>query len=211
MFVSNSRYQIQLLVRGNIRLFKRPLWVVTHNVTDRPEADIRLAPGLTGNADPQEFLHSRAVDPPCDKKFAHDGLHPREILIEERGHTLYRIGHDLLLFLLREIIVLSNRAPEEFLLISPSIAKDKLANCCNRTRVIQVDPVNVSGSQQIVLSGKTTTRYQRAYRIELTGSGPWDIRLRRLTPDSMSVGISGATATRFSDAMPIARILPALE
>lgn len=34
------------------------------------------------------------------------------------------------------------------------------------------------------ISGKTTTRYQRSYEIELTGSAPWDIRVRRLTPDS---------------------------
>lgn len=34
------------------------------------------------------------------------------------------------------------------------------------------------------ISGKTTTRYQRSYRIPLTGSGPWDIRVRRLTSNS---------------------------
>lgn len=34
------------------------------------------------------------------------------------------------------------------------------------------------------ISGKTTTAYQRAYRIELAGSGPWDIRVRRTTADS---------------------------
>lgn len=31
------------------------------------------------------------------------------------------------------------------------------------------------------IEGKTTTGYSRAVRIELTGSAPWDIRLRRLT------------------------------
>jgi len=34
------------------------------------------------------------------------------------------------------------------------------------------------------ISGKTTTKYQRAYRIPLTGTAPWDIRVRRLTADS---------------------------
>lgn len=34
------------------------------------------------------------------------------------------------------------------------------------------------------ISGKTTSRYQRAYRIELEGDGPWDVRLRRLSADS---------------------------
>ncbi len=33
--------------------------------------------------------------------------------------------------------------------------------------------------------GKTTSRYERAYRLELTkGGNPWDIRVRRITPDS---------------------------
>jgi len=33
--------------------------------------------------------------------------------------------------------------------------------------------------------GKTNTTYQRAYRLPLTGTGPWNIRMRRLTPDSV--------------------------
>lgn len=43
------------------------------------------------------------------------------------------------------------------------------------------------------ISGKTTSRYQRAYRIDLTGSGPWDVRVRRLTPDSTSSALNNAT------------------
>lgn len=35
-----------------------------------------------------------------------------------------------------------------------------------------------------IISGKTTSKYQRAYRIPLTGTGPWDIRVRRITADS---------------------------
>lgn len=41
---------------------------------------------------------------------------------------------------------------------------------------------NGGGYVQVVadtISGKTTSRYQRSYRIELTGTGPWDIRVRR--------------------------------
>ena len=60
---------------------------------------------------------------------------------------LCRVAHKLLFFLLREIIVLSNRATGKILLISPSIAKNKCANSRNRTRIIQVDPLNVAGSQ----------------------------------------------------------------
>lgn len=34
------------------------------------------------------------------------------------------------------------------------------------------------------INDKTTSAYDRAYRIELPGNGPWEIRMRRLTPDS---------------------------
>ena len=34
------------------------------------------------------------------------------------------------------------------------------------------------------ISGKTTSRYSRSYFIPLTGSGPYDVRVTRLTPDS---------------------------
>ena len=44
-----------------------------------------------------------------------------------------------------------------------------------------------------VISGKTTSRYQRAYRIDLPGAGPWDIRVRRLTADSTSVALQNKT------------------
>jgi predicted phage tail protein len=43
------------------------------------------------------------------------------------------------------------------------------------------------------ISGKTTSKYQRAYRIPLTGTGPWDIRMRRLTADSTTQTVQNAT------------------
>lgn len=43
------------------------------------------------------------------------------------------------------------------------------------------------------ITGKTTTRYQRSYRIALTGSAPWDIRVRRVTADSGSVALQNQT------------------
>jgi len=43
------------------------------------------------------------------------------------------------------------------------------------------------------ITGKTTSRYQRAYRIPLTGTGPWDIRVRRLTADSTSATLINKT------------------
>lgn len=43
------------------------------------------------------------------------------------------------------------------------------------------------------VSGKTTTRYLRPYRVVLTGTGPWDIRVRRLTGDSSTASVSNST------------------
>lgn len=39
------------------------------------------------------------------------------------------------------------------------------------------------------ISGKTRSRYQRSYRIVLTGSAPWSIRVRRITADSGSSAV----------------------
>lgn len=44
-----------------------------------------------------------------------------------------------------------------------------------------------------IIAGKTTSPYQRTYRIELTGSGPWDVRVRRITPDSDAATLNNAT------------------
>jgi hypothetical protein len=49
-----------------------------------------------------------------------------------------------------------------------------------------------------VISGKTTSRYQRSYRIELPAGGPWDIRVRRLTNNSAQSNLSNKT---FFDSM----------
>lgn len=38
--------------------------------------------------------------------------------------------------------------------------------------------------------GKTTGGYQRSYYIPVTGSGPWDIRIRRTTPDNVLTSIA---------------------
>lgn len=43
------------------------------------------------------------------------------------------------------------------------------------------------------ISGKTTSQYQRSYRIELTGTGPWDIRMRRVTADSGAGNLQNET------------------
>jgi predicted phage tail protein len=43
------------------------------------------------------------------------------------------------------------------------------------------------------VSGKTTGRYQRAYRVELPAGGPWDIRVRRITADSTASNLQNQT------------------
>lgn len=58
--------------------------------------------------------------------------------------------------------------------------------------------VSISGSATaatptVTISGKTTSRYERSHRIELTGSGPWDIKAVRLTADSTSSALSNKT------------------
>lgn len=37
------------------------------------------------------------------------------------------------------------------------------------------------------IDGKATSKYQRAYKIALPGTGPWDIRVRRITDDSTEI------------------------
>jgi len=44
-----------------------------------------------------------------------------------------------------------------------------------------------------VISGKTTSRYQRSYRFNLSGTGPWDIRVRRVTSDTIAANIQNNT------------------
>jgi predicted phage tail protein len=41
--------------------------------------------------------------------------------------------------------------------------------------------------------GKTTSKYERSFRIDLTGSAPWNIRVRRITDDSTSAYLQNST------------------
>jgi predicted phage tail protein len=50
-----------------------------------------------------------------------------------------------------------------------------------------------TGSPYDVISGKAQSKYQRSYRVQLSGSGPWDIRVRRLTDDTTSPKIQNKT------------------
>jgi predicted phage tail protein len=43
------------------------------------------------------------------------------------------------------------------------------------------------------VSGKTSSRYQRSYYVPLSGTGPWDVRLRRITADSTQTSLQNKT------------------
>lgn len=43
------------------------------------------------------------------------------------------------------------------------------------------------------ITGKTSSQYQRSYRIGLTGTGPWDVRVRRITDDSTQSNLQNKT------------------
>lgn len=49
------------------------------------------------------------------------------------------------------------------------------------------------GTAYATISGKTTSKYQRSHRIQLTGSAPWDIKVRRITADSTSSALQNKT------------------
>jgi predicted phage tail protein len=53
-----------------------------------------------------------------------------------------------------------------------------------------------SGFVQVItdtVTGKTTSRYQRSYYVPLPGTGPWDVRLRRLTEDAPQSSLQNKT------------------
>lgn len=50
---------------------------------------------------------------------------------------------------------------------------------------------DLRGAQRF--AGKTTTRYQRTFRIPLTGTGPWTVRVSRISPDSSSSFLQNST------------------
>lgn len=43
------------------------------------------------------------------------------------------------------------------------------------------------------ISGKTTSKYERTFRIPLTGNAPWEIRVRRITADSTQASLQNKT------------------
>jgi predicted phage tail protein len=52
---------------------------------------------------------------------------------------------------------------------------------------------NGGGFAQVLnptISGKTNSEYQRSYEFDLSGEGPWDIRVRRITPDATTSNVA---------------------
>lgn len=72
----------------------------------------------------------------------------------------------------------------------PALTKQNVENGdLNGTSVeiaidVRPDGGNWSQARTDTISGKTISPYQRAYRVELPGAGPWQLRVRRITPDS---------------------------
>ncbi|MGC0152777.1 TipJ family phage tail tip protein [Chromobacterium vaccinii] len=48
--------------------------------------------------------------------------------------------------------------------------------------------------RNIAIEGKTRGNYQRSVRVDLPGRGPWQVRVRRLTPDSTTQKLINSTA-----------------
>ena len=49
------------------------------------------------------------------------------------------------------------------------------------------------GTPFATITGKTTSKYQKSHRIQLTGNAPWDIKVRRITADSTSSALQNKT------------------
>ena len=49
------------------------------------------------------------------------------------------------------------------------------------------------GTPFATITGKTTSKYEKSHRVELTGDAPWDIRVRRITADSTSASLQNKT------------------
>lgn len=76
--------------------------------------------------------------------------------------------------------------------------QDKTTGDINGSEVsIAIDIDNAGGGYQTVVTdtikGKTSSAYQRQYKLNLPGNGPWAIRMRRLSADSSSMAVQNKT------------------
>jgi predicted phage tail protein len=82
--------------------------------------------------------------------------------------------------------------------VSSLVSQSASTGDLNPTSVsLKVELQPSGGGYEVVkedtISGKTTSPYERAYLIPLTGTGPWNYRVTRLTPDSESAALQNKT------------------
>ncbi|WP_374556595.1 host specificity protein J [Aquitalea pelogenes] len=100
--------------------------------------------------------------------------------------------------LVRHIDNLEANAVRVTVSVSGLFQVDANSNDTNPARVeMAVDLKPADGiwaeQKQIVIQGKCRGKYQRAVRVPLAGKGPWQLRVRRLTPDSITQNLVNAT------------------
>lgn len=100
--------------------------------------------------------------------------------------------------LVRHIDNLEANAVRVTVSVSGLFQVDANSNDTNPARVeMAVDLKPADGiwaeQKQIVIQGKCRGKYQRAVRVPLAGKGPWQLRVRRLTPDSTTQNLVNAT------------------
>lgn len=84
------------------------------------------------------------------------------------------------------------------ILSTPSLYKAENDGKQNGTSVNIAIDVQASGGNYVeqvndVIDGKATSRYQKAYKIALIGSAPWNVRVRRITADSTELSLQNET------------------
>ena len=81
----------------------------------------------------------------------------------------------------------------------PALTQQSSKGDLNGSRVDLAIDVKASDSdfvevKRCAINGKTTSPYERSYRVELpAGGSPWQIRVRRLTPDSLKIKTQNQT------------------
>lgn len=83
-------------------------------------------------------------------------------------------------------------------LIPQLSSQDKKTGDLNGSSVSIAVEIQSTGGQwtRVVedeISGKTMSRYERSYRVELTGTAPWNVRIVRLTDDSKDSAVANKT------------------
>ena len=110
--------------------------------------------------EPQELFHSPAVDPPRCAEFAHECLHPRKVLVEDRDEAPKAVGpdrvvHELPVFRLCEYFAATELAFPKVLTVTRRIVKENLTNI----PFVVAALLCVVAIQEVELSSKPAARY----------------------------------------------------